>query len=537
MSSVLLIDLSSIVHRHWHACTTEINPDATSERSIAQVHRLASGHDHVAICCDSGKSFRAEVNPEYKANRPKERNEPLHHQMAITRETLAADGFPVWSAPGFEADDVIASAVRYVLAHDETTTVLIASADKDLLALVGPRVSAKSIATGDVVDEAGVRAKFGVSAEQITDYLTMVGDSSDNIAGIKGVGPKRAAELLGKFGSLAELYEDFSRATPEQYRDLGLTPALVAALDEFAPRLDETRQLVLLRTDVELPFADIWKPREPAPSEDGFSGSLDDHLEDDEDMTQQELLTSEVQATPDEIAADFVRDITTPAGPTQAEPKNVTPIDREAAKTAGAEMKATQALVVREPEIPAPPPAKYELQLDPRSPESAYKLSVHLAKSRMFSGYGSTEAVLSTVMAGRELGLPAIASLRGFHNIDGKHAMSAQLMVALVLKSGLAEFFEPVELSDTVATFETKRVGARNPVKLSHTIEMARRAWRKGKTDAEREASWQASGWGTAPQDMLVARATSRLCRLVYPDILGGLYTPEELLEVREGAA
>jgi hypothetical protein len=143
--------------------------------------------------------------------------------------------------------------------------------------------------------------------------------------------------------------------------------------------------------------------------------------------------------------------------------------------------------------------------------------------------------VLSTVMVGRELGLPAMASLRSVHNIEGKHCLSASLMVALVLRSGMAEYFEPISFSDKEATYETKRKGARNPVRLTHTIEMGIQAWPKEKTDWEKR--FAASGWGRNPTDLLVARATARLARMVYPDLLAGLYTPEELAEVREQVA
>jgi len=91
------------------------------------------------------------------------------------------------------------------------------------------------------------------------------------------------------------------------------------------------------------------------------------------------------------------------------------------------------------------------------------------------------------------------------------------------------------EISDTEATYETKRKGARNPVRLTHTIEMARQAWPKTKADWEK--SFLASGWGRNPTDMLVARSSSRLARMVYPDLLSSLYTPEELAEIREQVA
>ena len=132
-TEILLVDLSSIVHPIFHMSASEPDPNHCSQATVARVHALANGAEHVAICCDSGKSFRKELDSTYKANRP-ERNETLHHQIALAVETLKADGFPIWTADGFEADDVIAAATTRALALDDTT-VLIVTGDKDLLVL------------------------------------------------------------------------------------------------------------------------------------------------------------------------------------------------------------------------------------------------------------------------------------------------------------------------------------------------------------------------------------------------------------------
>jgi hypothetical protein len=180
--------------------------------------------------------------------------------------------------------------------------------------------------------------------------------------------------------------------------------------------------------------------------------------------------------------------------------------------------------VPHEPDI-LPAPAEWERQLDPRSMRDARVIAKDLFDSRLFSAYGTPQGVLSTVMLGRELGLPAMASLRGIHIIEGKHALSASLMVALVIKSGLAEYFRPVSFSATDATFETLRKGSgQQPVTMTHTIDMAVTAG----------LVKEKSNWVKVPTDMLVARAQSRLARLIYPDIVGGLYTPDELSELRE---
>ena len=115
-----------------------------------------------------------------------------------------------------------------------------------------------------------------------------------------------------------------------------------------------------------------------------------------------------------------------------------------------------------------------------------------------------------------------MASLRGFHVIDGKPSMAADLIRALVLKSGLAEYFRCTERSATRATFATKRKGDPE-ISLSYTVEEARAAWQKD------QRAWDNSSYGKNPADMLVARAGSKLARLVYPEVTFGLYATSEL--------
>lgn len=495
---LVFIDLSSIIHPLWHVSASEPDPNHCSQATVARVHALANGNEHVAVCCDSGRSFRKDLDATYKANRP-ERDASLHHQTTLATETLRADGFPVWSADGFEADDVIATATRKALEFDDTT-VLVVTGDKDLLQLVGPRVQAKSVQDGTVRDSAAVLQKFGVRPDQMRDYLTLVGDSSDNVKGVPGVGPKTAVALLARSQTLDRLYEDLAAVGAQQ---LDVTPGVAAKLRAFLPDLAKTRALISLRTDVVIPFEEVLRAR-VSEAEKVFVAETEEPSAQEPDPAQ----TNGTSAIPDVAAAGGLM-----KGGTET-------------------LAAENRMIVREPDILAPAPVEWERQLDPRSLQDAQRLATDMHHSRMFSSYGSPQAVLSTVLVGRELGLPAMASLRSIHNIEGKHCLSASLMVALILKSGLAEYFEPVSFSVTEATFETHRKGARNPVRLQHTFEMAVQAWPKEKGDWEKR--FQASGWGRNPTDMLVARATSRLARMVYPDILSSLYTPEELEELKE---
>lgn len=498
-TELLLIDLSSIAHPIWHMSQSEPDPNATSTKIVARVRALAADHPKAAICCDSGKSFRHDLSAEYKANRP-EKEAPLHHQIDLAKEQLVADGFPVWAVKGFEADDLIAAATTKALEAD--LSVLIVSADKDLLALVGPRVRAMSANTGTIYDVAGVGGKLGVSPEQVRDYLTLVGDASDNIKGAKSIGPKKAAALLAEYGTLDALYERLGRVGGGK---MGLPSSVSASLREFEPLMPGVRALVTLRTDVDVPFAEIQAPRVPKEVET-FG------VEEEEIEIQQP--TAERVSQDEAARVDAAKGGAT--GPTGDSPQS----------SGGPSASSQTSLALRDAEV-LPAPAEWERGLDPRSMKDARLLAKDLYDSRMFSAYGTPQGVLSTIMVGRELGLPAMASLRSVHNIEGKHSLSASLMVALVLKSGFAEYFEPVSFDDKHATFETKRKGGRKPIELTHTIDMATAAG----------LVKEKSGWVKNPTDMLVARAQARLARLVYPDLLAGLYTPEELEDIKEGRA
>lgn len=501
MPEVVLIDLSAIAHSIWHMVQSDPDVNRTSVQTVARVRALATGEPHVAVCCDSGRSFRADLDPTYKANRP-ESDAALQHQITLARETLVGDGFPVFAVPGFEADDLIATGTR--LAKEAGMSVLIVSADKDLLQLIGPTVKAKSLRDGSILGPDEVQQKFGVEPGQIGDWLSLVGDASDNIIGAKGIGPKTAAKLLFTFKSIEALFAKIREVGPAA---CGLKPAETASLAEFETRYPTVRRLVALRDDVPIPFGEIMAERVP---KDAAAFNLEE-----DPVGETEAATASIPlkaAEPGDVIDAEVPPAATPPTPNgEAPPK---------------------AIALREVEVL--PPAEWERQLDPRSMKDARTLAQDLFASRMFSAYGTPQAVLSTIMVGRELGLPAMASLRSVNNVEGRHGLSAELMAALIIKSGLAEYFRivtdengKIESDEKLATYETLRKGPGNKrTEFTYTIEEATRA---GLVKDK-------SGWVKNPKAMLRARAISGLAHLIYPDLLGGLYTPEELSEMREAS-
>lgn len=160
----------------------------------------------------------------------------------------------------------------------------------------------------------------------------------------------------------------------------------------------------------------------------------------------------------------------------------------------------------------------FDRALEPRNLAEAGAIAESAFASKLGFGHPNAAAALMVIIAGRELGLPVAASLRAFHVIENKPTLSADAMRALVLKSGKAEYFRCTERTPERATFVTKRKGDAEEVSLTATIEEAKVA---GVVKPN-------SAWVKYAADLLVARSSSKLARLVYPDVIGGLYSPEE---------
>src|SRR5205809_6145185 len=164
--------------------------------------------DYLAVAWDPpGPTFRDALSAEYKATRTAMPDD-LVRQLPYVRRLFAALRTPVIEVSGYEADDVLATLVDKALALD-VDEVVIVTGDKDLLQLVAPRVRVLSVLgrTGEkiVYDEAKVRERWGVEPEQIPEVMALMGDSIDNIPGVKGIGEKTAVKLIAQYGSVGKL--------------------------------------------------------------------------------------------------------------------------------------------------------------------------------------------------------------------------------------------------------------------------------------------------------------------------------------------
>lgn len=246
---LVLVDGSSYLYRAFHAMPALANsrgePTGAVYGVVNMLRRLLADYDpeYMAVVFDAkGKTFRDDIYPEYKAQRPPMPDE-LSNQIEPIHDIIQALGLPLIQISGVEADDVIGTLARAAAAEGRDT--VIATGDKDLAQLVDRHVRLVDTMKDVVYDHDGVVAKFGVTPAQIVDYLALVGDTSDNIPGVPGVGPKTAAKWLQEYGSLDALVARASDVAGKAGESLR------AALDH----LPLARRLVTIKLDVDLPLA------------------------------------------------------------------------------------------------------------------------------------------------------------------------------------------------------------------------------------------------------------------------------------------
>jgi DNA polymerase-1 len=247
-SPLILVDGSSYFFRAFHALPPLTNSKGQPTGAIYgvanMVKRLIKDYqpEKIAVIFDAkGKTFRDDLYPQYKANRPPMPDE-LSSQFQPLYDLLSAMGLPLIMEPGVEADDVIGTLASQ--AKSKGINVVISTGDKDIAQLVNHQVTLINTMTDKMLDEAGVIEKFGVKANQMIDYLTLVGDNVDNIPGVPKCGPKTAAKWLGEYESLDNLiaHADEIGGKIGEY------------LRESIPKLPLSKQLVTIKCDVNLPF-------------------------------------------------------------------------------------------------------------------------------------------------------------------------------------------------------------------------------------------------------------------------------------------
>ncbi len=255
---LVLVDGSSYLYRAFHALpplTTKSGQPVGAIRGVVSMLKKladATGAERMAVVFDaSGKTFRDDMYPEYKANREKMPDD-LRAQIEPLHELVKALGYPLLVIPGVEADDVIGTLAHAAAANGES--VLISTGDKDLAQLVTDQVTLVNTMTDTRMTPAGVEEKFGVPPERIIDFLALTGDSVDNVPGIPKCGPKTAAKWLNAYGTLDGVVEHADQIGGK----IGET------FREHMHVLPLSKALVTIKTDCDLPIhLDDLKRSEP----------------------------------------------------------------------------------------------------------------------------------------------------------------------------------------------------------------------------------------------------------------------------------
>jgi DNA polymerase-1 len=205
-SKLILVDGSSYLYRAFHALPPLSNSSGEPTGAVLGVLNMLNkmikeeAPDRIAVVFDApGRTFRDDLFDQYKAHRVPMPDD-LRSQVQPLYDVVAAMGLPLLRVPGVEADDVIGTLAKQ--GAESGYDVLISTGDKDMAQLVGPHIGLINTMSNTRLDRAGVKAKFDVFPEQIVDYLALVGDTSDNIPGIAGVGPKTAAKWLDQYRTL-----------------------------------------------------------------------------------------------------------------------------------------------------------------------------------------------------------------------------------------------------------------------------------------------------------------------------------------------
>lgn len=265
MKKLIVVDISNFIFRAFFAIRPLHAPDGTPVNAIygvlSMLHNLIQKYQptHMVIARDTKEgSFRKEIYTDYKANRS-EPPDDLVPQFALVDELVQVLGLPEIKIANYEADDIIGSvAVQWKKEFDE---ILIASGDKDLMQFVDGPVKMLDTMKEKIYGREDVKDKMGVYPERIMDYLSLIGDSSDNIPGVAGIGPKGAQSLIEEFGDLDHILANVDKIKNKRNQ---------TALENNRENALLSRKLVQIVTDLKLPHA---------PAESHYRLQLTDEVE------------------------------------------------------------------------------------------------------------------------------------------------------------------------------------------------------------------------------------------------------------------
>lgn len=483
---IIAFDISGIF---WQAALGGAGKDdinAPYMISCNAIQTLSEGFDRVAIAVDAPRSFRQDLYPAYKANRP-ERVEWQWEQLRRVLEWCKRAGHAIFEAPGLEADDVLMTIATWSAARNYHCAIV--SNDKDMAAALGagPDVLLikKNAKNGqwETRNTEQFAAVYGFSPVRMPDFLALAGDAADGFSFFEHIGDGTATKLVQAYVDLGAIY---SAAHDPSHK--------------WAVKLQE-RQLASLRAkpDVYDLALKVATPRNDAP--------IDCNI----------LEAQPVAAEHDDVDNS---DATTTNNAIVSAPARVASSERAPS--------VALARVARDPRFELAP---YAMQ--PDNLNEAWRLAKITVDAAIMPQWGRPEQAAMVIMAGRERGIPAFVALQNMHVVKGRVGCSAALLAAMVLSDPDCEYFEldtdPLWTNTKQATVISKKRSRPKEQRLTYTLEEAKLAGLvRSHIDRNGEESCQ---WIKRPATMLRWAAFREAARAFWPHKTTGMYTPAELRE------
>ncbi|MDQ3075772.1 MAG: DNA polymerase [bacterium] len=284
--TLVLLDAHAIIHRAYHALPDFLSSKGEPTGALYGISNMLMKiisdlkPDYIVACYDlPGKTFRHEAYDAYKGGRAKI-DDALISQLISSREIFKAFNIPIYDAPGFEADDVLGT-IAEQYKKDKNLDIIIASGDMDTMQLIDDKkvqvyTLKKGITDTILYDEEKVVERFGFKPELLPDYKGLRGDPSDNIIGIKGIGEKTATILIGKFGTIEDIYKHFKKEKDSKaFKDIGITPRVFELIINNEEEALFSKTLATIRKDApikfELPEKTFWESADLKKIEEVFA--------------------------------------------------------------------------------------------------------------------------------------------------------------------------------------------------------------------------------------------------------------------------
>lgn len=485
--SIALVDLSYLFKLCWHGQARDAAPGAAAQATLNRLAGVRESVSHVIVCLDSPPYRRKDIDPQYKAQREKPTDDEVSQKRWLL-DRIDKDGYQIARAKGYEADDIIATlCIRYDALCDD---IRIISADKDCAQMVKSHIRMFVPAVNGRPEEIRgpeeIRSKYGVAPEDMGLFIALMGDDSDNIAGVPGVGKVKAAKLIQDCKSIVGIAEALA-VRPED----GAKPdKLWASIATHWEQLVKAEKLTRLDLEVPLDSEALLVRKESVSLVENEMGDAEETAE------ATEAMSSEYDKT------------ITPSEGFRDQPELNTKRNVDIQIAAQAAPSTTTTAIARTSAVTE--------DLQPLDLNSAYRLSNAFYDGRMYSKFPNAMAIFTILVKARELGLKVTTALDGFHVIEGKPSASADMIRGLAERHPDCEYFMLIESSADGATWETKHRRHPKPTRYTYTISEAK------------QAGLSSGNWQKRPRDMVTKTAGSKLARLVYPGAVGGLYSPEE---------